>query len=186
MELGYPKGLKKEEIPYEGQIIRVADEYDAIVSKRQYKTHIGISDTVKIIIENSEPKDKEENQSFFHKTFSKPKYGKNNKVIVRALIKVVIDDIEYEVFCTYKYLNYLKDNIHRLEEAEKFYNKSIAAKNPDKKKYFEEGIKACLIEDENLSNWENILNEYRSAYEAKNSIIKNLENEVKIIKKLKV
>ncbi len=30
---GYPNGLVKKDIPYEGQIIRVADEYDAIVSK---------------------------------------------------------------------------------------------------------------------------------------------------------
>ena len=36
---GYPRGLSKKDIPYEGQIIRVADEYDAIVSKRQYKSH---------------------------------------------------------------------------------------------------------------------------------------------------
>ena len=34
---GYPNALVKKDIPYEGQIIRVADEYDAIVSKRQYK-----------------------------------------------------------------------------------------------------------------------------------------------------
>ena len=40
---GYPQGLTKKDIPYEGQIIRVADEYDAIVSKRQYKSHIGVS-----------------------------------------------------------------------------------------------------------------------------------------------
>ena len=46
---GYPKGLTKKDIPYEGQIIRVADEYDAIVSKRQYKTHIGITDTLKYV-----------------------------------------------------------------------------------------------------------------------------------------
>ena len=43
---GYPQGLTKKDIPYEAQIIRVADEYDAIVSKRQYKSHIGISDTL--------------------------------------------------------------------------------------------------------------------------------------------
>ena len=49
---GYPQGLTKKDIPYEAQIIRVADEYDAIVSKRQYKSHIGISDTLKILIEN--------------------------------------------------------------------------------------------------------------------------------------
>ena len=32
---GYPEGLTKKHIPIEGQIIRVADEFDAIVSKRQ-------------------------------------------------------------------------------------------------------------------------------------------------------
>ena len=47
---GYPQGLVKKDIPYEAQIIRVADEYDAITSKRQYKSHIGISDTLKILI----------------------------------------------------------------------------------------------------------------------------------------
>ena len=44
---GYPQGLLKKDIPYEAQIIRVADEFDAIVSKRQYKSHINISDALK-------------------------------------------------------------------------------------------------------------------------------------------
>ena len=73
---GYPQGLHKSEIPYEAQIIRVADEYDALVSKRQYKSHIGISDTLKILIEN------------VHN-------GKINSKIVKKLIKIVIEDIEY-------------------------------------------------------------------------------------------
>ena len=50
---GYPSGLNGSAIPIEGQIIRVADEFDAIVSKRQYKSHIGITDTLKILIENA-------------------------------------------------------------------------------------------------------------------------------------
>ena len=54
MVLGYPNGITKKNIPYVAQIIRVADEYDAIVSKRQYKSHIGISDTLKILIKNCE------------------------------------------------------------------------------------------------------------------------------------
>ena len=53
---GYPNRCTIDDIPLEGQIIRVADEYDAIVNKRQYKSHIGISDTLKIIISNSDPK----------------------------------------------------------------------------------------------------------------------------------
>ena len=49
---GYPQGLTKPDIPYEAQIIRVADEFDALVSKRQYKSHIDISDTLQIIGSN--------------------------------------------------------------------------------------------------------------------------------------
>ena len=52
---GYPRGLKAKDIPLEGQIIRVADEFDAIVSKRQYKTHLGITDTLKILIKDAQP-----------------------------------------------------------------------------------------------------------------------------------
>ena len=55
MVLGYPKGLTKKDIPYEAQIIRVADEYDALVTKRQYKTHVNISETLKDLIKDSEP-----------------------------------------------------------------------------------------------------------------------------------
>lgn len=39
---GYPNGVSANKIPYEAQIIRVADEFEAISAKRQYKTHIGI------------------------------------------------------------------------------------------------------------------------------------------------
>jgi putative two-component system response regulator len=34
---GYPKGLKGNEIPISGQIVAIADSFDAIVSKRPYK-----------------------------------------------------------------------------------------------------------------------------------------------------
>lgn len=34
---GYPRGLKGDEIPIEGQIVAVADSFDAMVSKRVYK-----------------------------------------------------------------------------------------------------------------------------------------------------
>ena len=97
---GYPQGLTKKDIPYEGQIIRVADEYDAIVSKRQYKSHIGISDTLKILIENANN-------------------GKNNPLIVRKLLKVVIEDIEYEIYLTQSYVENLNEEIKRLNELKK-------------------------------------------------------------------
>ena len=52
---GYPNGLTQGQIPLEAQIVRVADIFDALVSKRQYKTHINISDALKMLIQDATP-----------------------------------------------------------------------------------------------------------------------------------
>ena len=78
---GYPQGLKKEDIPFVARIIRVADEYDAIVSKRQYKSHIGISDTLKILIENSHPNEQIKSSAVLKEVANNAKLGKNNPAI---------------------------------------------------------------------------------------------------------
>lgn len=48
-------GITKKDIPYGAQIVRVADEYDALVTKRQYTTHINISETLKDLIKDAQP-----------------------------------------------------------------------------------------------------------------------------------
>lgn len=164
---GYPRGLTKKEIPYEGQIIRVADEYDAIVSKRQYKSHIGISDTLKILIENCQA-------------------GKNNPLIVKKLFKVVIDDIEYEITCTQEYVDELHEEIKRFEQIEKYKEKMEKAKKEKDKNYYYEGMKMLFKNNETLDNYLSIYEEYKNAYESRKAIIDNLYQEIKIIKKLKV
>lgn len=172
---GYPQGLTKKDIPYEGQIIRVADEYDAIVSKRQYKSHIGISDTLKILIENAQPsKD------------STSKLGKNNPIIVRTLFKVVIDDIEYEIYSTQGYVDELKSELKRFEQITKYKEKMDNAKKDKDKNYYYEGIKMLLKDNETLENSLSLYEQYRQAYETRKAIIDNLYKEIKIIKKLKV
>lgn len=164
---GYPRGLTKKEIPYEGQIIRVADEYDAIVSKRQYKSHIGISDTLKILIENCQA-------------------GKNNPLIVKKLFKVVIDDIEYEITCTQEYVDELQEEVKRFEQIEKYKEKMEKAKKEKDKNYYYEGMKMLFKNNETLDNYLSIYEEYKKAYESRKAIIDNLYREIKIIKKLKV
>ena len=113
----------KKDIPYEGQIIRVADEYDAIVSKRQYKSHIGISDTLKILIENTKPHENIQKYAVLNEIATNTKLGKDNPIIVRALFKVVIDDIEYEISCVLDYLEDLKKELKRFKEIDKYKEK---------------------------------------------------------------
>ena len=164
---GYPNGLSKKDIPYEGQIIRVADEYDAIVSKRQYKSHIGISDTLKILIENANN-------------------GKNNPAIVKKLFKIVIEDIEYEIYLTQSYVDELKEELKRFEQIKKYQIAMEKAKKEKDKNYYLEGIQLLLKSNETLENFITLYDEYKKAYKTRKAIIENLYNEIKIIKKLKV
>ncbi len=184
---GYPNGLTKKDIPYEAQIIRVADEYDAIVSKRQYKSHIGISDTLKILIEDTKPSSSINNKSDALSTVAEnTKLGKNNPVIVRTLFKVIIDDIGYEISLTQSYIDDLKENIKRWEQINKYIDKMEHAKKDKDKNYYLEGIKLLLKPEETLENATNIYEQYKEAYETRKQIIDNLYNEIKVIKKLRV
>lgn len=170
---GYPNGITKKDIPYEAQIIKVADEYDAIISKRQYKSHIGVSDTLKILIGQTIPN-------------KNSKYGKVDRKIVKCLIKVVIDDTLYEITHVQEYINFLKTELKRFNQIENYKNKMLKSKKEKTKTYYLEGIKMLLKENETLENYTKIYEEYKQAYSSRKSIINNLYKELKIIKKLKV
>jgi len=179
---GYPNGVVRKNIPIEGQIIRVADEFDAIVSKRQYKSHVGITDTLKILIEETQYVPKavalksiEENT----------KVGKLNPKIVRTLFKVVIEDIEYEISGIFKYTKYIREQMDRLEKINEYNIKMEKTKNPNKKEYYKAGMKMLFKDGEDFKNYKFVLEDYRTILFKKKEISNRLFDEIKEIKKLR-
>lgn len=180
---GYPSGLTKKDIPIEAQIIRVADEYDAIVTKRRYTTHVNISETLKDLIKDSHPDPKFVALDHLAEI---SKLGKINKKVLRVLFKVVIDDILYEISCVMGYVDYLKEQIKRLELIDKYRKKMDESDKEKTKNYYLEGMKLLLLSDETVENYQTILEEYRNALQVRQERIQKLYDEIKIIKKLKV
>ena len=180
---GYPQGLVKKDIPYEGQIIRVADEFEAISAKRQYKTHIDIIDTLKILIENAQPVKPKDGKPANVKDTS---VGKIDKRILRALFNVVIDDTLYEINAREKYLGYIKEEVARLGHAKGYYKKYVNAKSESKKDYYRQGVEMYLKLGETIENFQQVITEYEQSYTDRKNHINKLFDEVKKIKKLKI
>lgn len=180
---GYPNHLTKKDIPIEAQIIRVADEFDAIVSKRQYKTHIGITDTLRLLVKDAQPIPK----SVALKSLeSNTRLGKLNPRVVRTLFRVVIEDTEYEISCMMDYMRYIKEQIRRLEIIKNYNYKMQKAKNEKKKQYFKCCMDTMFEGGETTKNFMYVLEEYSAVYLKKKEHVNNLFNEIKEIKKLKV
>lgn len=177
---GYPQGLVKKDIPFEAQIIKVADEYDALVHKRQYKSHIGISAALKIIIDDTKP------SSNAPKNTGYTKAGKNNKKIVKKLLKVVINDAEYELSSVMDYVDELKKEIKRYEKIDYYIHKRNSAKNENQRNYYNEYIKIYLQPGESLDEFNQLYKELLNAYEFRKSTVDSLSKEIKIIKRLHV
>ena len=183
---GYPNGISASKIPYEAQIIRVADEFEAISAKRQYKTHIGIIETLNILIDDTKPNPIKNIPEGLKILAAETRLGKIDRKIVKALFKVVIDDTEYEISARTDYLEYLKAEIKRFEEALRYYEKMEASKNESKKEYFREAAKMLLRKNENVDLIPQTLSELKEAYKTRKAHIDKLFCEVKQIKKLVV
>lgn len=180
---GYPRGLRKDDIPYSAQIIRVCDEYDALVTKRHYTTHVNISETLKILIKDAIPP---KPIIALDQLKQNERLGKINPKPLRALFKAVIDDVLYEISCVMNYVYYLESQIKRLEQIEKYNKKRENAKKPTDKDYYLSGMTMLLQSGETLDNYEQILSEYRDALALRKQRVNDLKKEIKIIKKLKV
>ncbi len=180
---GYPRGLRKPDIPYSAQIIRVADEYDAIVTKRQYTTHVNISQTLKELIKDALPSN---DVIALDQLKQNERLGKINPKPLKALFKVVIDDTLYEISCVLNYVNYIKDQIKRLKSAQKYEDKMNSAKKGSTKDYYRTGMQLLFQPGENFDNYKQVLAEYENALVIRQDRIDKLYYEIKLIKKLKI
>lgn len=178
---GYPQGLIGNDIVYEGQIIRVADEFDAISSVRQYKTHIGTLDTLKILIENTRPTKNSKRKGVFSK-----RVGKNNREIVRALIKVIIEDVEMEIYRREEYVEYMQKERNRYKLAMKYYSRYEIEKDEETKKYLAGYIEQYLVKNEDPNNVPEYLKDVEYTLEKRKQLLKDLKKEYKEIRRLRV
>lgn len=177
---GYPQGLTQKDIPYEAQIIRVADEYDALVHKRQYKSHIGVTDSLKIIIANTKASPNAPQNTLFSKS------GKNNKKIVKALLKVVVDDIEYEIYSTIDYVKNLNKDLDRFKKIENLIKKKNSSTKEKDVTYYSQYIDLLLFPDESIDDFDRLHQELKDAYKIRKEKLEHLHSEIKEIKKLRV
>ena len=138
------------------------------------------------MIDNTKPQKKKKKSAVLEELGNNAKLGRDNPIIVRALFKVVIDDIEYEISCMLDYIKSLKGELKRFEQIDKYKEKMEKAKTSKKKNYYLEGMKELMIGNETPENYERSKHEYINAYNKRKDIVDNLFKEIKIIKKLKV
>lgn len=179
---GYPNGLVKKDIPYYAQVIHIADVFDAIVTKRQYTTHVNISETLKLLIRDTQPTRQTVALDLLS---SYSKLGKINARILKVLFKVVVDDTYYEIACTLEYINYLKEQLKRLNKIQKFETKMQNAKRQTEKDYYKDYMRLLFEQGEDYSNYHQVTKEYETALNLKEDLIEKLKKEIEIIKNLK-
>lgn len=180
---GYPNGVTAKDIPYEAQIIRVADEFDAITSKRQYKTHIGTIDTLKILINETKPESKPQS---INALSEKVRLGKIDRKIVKALFKVCYDDVEYEIAARTNYIKYLENELKRLEKALKSYKKMTSTIIPKQKEYYRQEAEMYLVNNEKVDLIPELYEQTKKSLVQRQELIKKLYFESKEIKHLSV
>ena len=102
---GYPDKLEGNDIPFEATIIKVADVYDALTQRRQYKEGYKQSKALDIMLGDA-------------------RKGKMSAKIMSYLMKALLEEVVNNIVTHENNINELKDSMEILHELEKIY-KSI-------------------------------------------------------------
>ncbi len=160
---GYPDGLTATDISEETSLIKVADVYDALTQRRQYKDGYKQSDALKIMLED------------VYK-------GKMVGRYVKVLLNVIIDELEEKLITHFFNIENLYSNIEILHDLEKIYkeiyDRGLTRKLERKLRQYE------LAPGYDMSTNANLLIVKQKALEKENEWKGLCESELKLIKKL--
>ena len=104
--------------------------------------------------------------------------------VLKALFKVVIDDIYYEIDGLYTYVKYLESQKKRLVKINNYKFKMDTSKSEIKRELYLNKIRDLLSTDETLDNYNTILEEYEHAIVIREDRIEKLYKEITILKSL--
>ena len=99
---GYPDGLKGDEIPKEASLIKVADVYDALTQRRQYKDGYKQSEALKLMLNDV-------------------KAGKMSDDMYEILLFTVIEQLENSLATHVNNVQKYHNNLEILHELERIY-----------------------------------------------------------------
>ena len=100
---GYPDKLVGNQIPFEASLVKVADVYDALTRKRQYKEGFKQSEAIRIMLEDV-------------------KKNKMSSKILVHLIEYIITELYEKIFICRRNIEQYKGNLQTLHDIEKIYN----------------------------------------------------------------
>ncbi len=99
---GYPDGLMESLIPEEAKLIKVADVYDALTQKRQYKDGFKSSKAIQIMIEDVQK-------------------GKTGAKYIYYLCTYLVDELSKKIDEIEIAIAMIKDNLETLKDLESIY-----------------------------------------------------------------
>lgn len=99
---GYPDGLVGNQIPFEASLVKVADVYDALTRKRQYKEGFKQSEAIRIMLEDV-------------------KKNKMSSKIMVHLIEHIINELYEKIYTAQRNIDEFNNNLQILHDIEKIY-----------------------------------------------------------------
>lgn len=169
---GYPDGLKGNEIPEEAKLIKVADVYDALTKRRQYKEGFKKSKAIAIMLEDVEK-------------------GKTSGKYLYYLLLVVIEELENTVKEYEIDVMKLKGELEILKDLEKIYKqiydqgftprlaKKLAKYDLEKGYDMSTNANILVIKKQKLERMQNELKEFAEEREKLKAQLKKLEKLIK-------